>query len=120
MSTCTFTIGAEVGSEERPVCSPESADPGPARSGNQEAPSRELWKSIINAGYCSATPILLSAISLPAMAFIIRMLGSSDYGNWATATFLVTTVGFLTNLGLRGTFIRSVAQNPASAPPELA
>jgi O-antigen/teichoic acid export membrane protein len=77
-------------------------------------------QTVFGAACLSIQPLLLNALSIPAMALIIRRLGPDNYGRWATATSLISAVGFLTSLGLRGKFIRSVAQNPASAPQALA
>jgi len=76
---------------------------------------RELHRSVFGAACLSIQPLLLNALSLPAMALIIRRLGPTNYGQWVTATSLITAVGFVTSLGLRGKFVRSVAQDPASA-----
>ena len=43
------------------------------------------------------------------MAFIIRQLGPTGYGQWAVATSLLAVSTVLTNLGLRGAFVRAVA-----------
>jgi PST family polysaccharide transporter len=65
-------------------------------------------------------PLLLNVIGIPATGYIIHQLGATGYGQWATATTLIATVTFLTNLGLRMYFIRSIAQDPASAQSGLA
>jgi len=65
-------------------------------------------------------PLLLNVIGIPATGYIIRQLGATGYGQWATATTLIATVTFLTNLGLRMYFIRSIAQDPDSAQSGLA
>jgi O-antigen/teichoic acid export membrane protein len=75
----------------------------------------EFRTSLFNAGCRSTQTILLNVISVPAMAYIIRKLGATGYGQWSTAVALVTTVGVLTNLGLRGVFVRAVARDPAAA-----
>jgi O-antigen/teichoic acid export membrane protein len=86
------------------------------------APTRDkdLHRSLFGAACLSIQPLLLNALSIPAMALIIRRLGPANYGQWVTATSLITAVGFLTSLGLRGKFVRSVAQDPASAQQALA
>src|SRR4051794_33830949 len=81
---------------------------------------KALHRSVFGAGYRSIQPILLNILSVPATAFIIRKLGPTDYGYWTTATSLVATTGVLTSLGLRGTFVRSVSQDPACAPSAVA
>jgi O-antigen/teichoic acid export membrane protein len=65
-------------------------------------------------------PLLLNVIGIPATGYIIHQLGATGYGQWATATTLIATVTFLTNLGLRMYFIRSIAQDPDSAQTGLA
>lgn len=65
-------------------------------------------------------PLLLNVIGIPATGYIIRQLGATGYGQWATATTLIATVTFLTNLGLRMYFIRSIARDPESAQAGLA
>ena len=86
------------------------------------APTRDkdLHRSLFGAACRSIQPIILNVLSVPAMAFIIRKLGASNYGYWTTATSLVATTAVLTSLGLRGTFIRGVAQDPSSAPAAFA
>jgi len=79
-----------------------------------------LRKSLHGALWRSIQPISLNIISLPAMAYIIRQLGPAGYGTWTTATSLVAATSVLTSLGLRGTFIRGVAQDPDSAPAAFA
>ena len=54
------------------------------------------------------------------MAIIIRRLGPTSYGQWATATALVATAAVLSNLGIRGTFIRDLSRNPSNAEAQLA
>jgi O-antigen/teichoic acid export membrane protein len=75
-----------------------------------------LRKSISGAFWRSIQPISLNIISLPVMAYIIRELGPAGYGTWNTSIALVATTSVITSLGLRGTFIRSVARDSASAP----
>jgi len=61
-------------------------------------------------------PILLNAISVPVMAYIIRQLGPSAFGEWAAANSLVLVLTPLMNMGLRGHYTRSVAAEPSEAP----
>src|SRR5260221_4097609 len=70
---------------------------------------------------CNAVqPLVINALGLPVMAYIIRKLGPGPYGQWTTATSLITALTVLTNLGLRGTFVRSVARDPELAPTAFA
>lgn len=55
-------------------------------------------------------PLVLSAVSLPATAYVIRSMGPSAYGQWAIGMSLIGTVSVLTSLGLRPLFVRRVAQ----------
>jgi O-antigen/teichoic acid export membrane protein len=77
-------------------------------------------KLLVGTACISLQPMLLSALLLPATAYVIRGLGPTAYGEWATSTTLVAFVSFLTNIGLRGTFIREIARDPATAPDALA
>jgi len=79
----------------------------------------DFQKFLMGVGFRSAQPLLLNILSLPAMALIIRKLGSENYGKWCTSVALVSTSGFLTSLGLRGPFVREVARNSKAAPSAL-
>lgn len=74
-----------------------------------------LSRAAFGAACISLQPMLLSAVMLPATAYVIRSLGPTAYGQWATATALIAVATVFTNLGLRGTFVRSIARDPASA-----
>lgn len=87
-------------------------------AGSDRAPvpqTPKLRSAAFGAACISLQPILLSALMLPATAYVIRGLGPTAYGQWATATALVAATSFLTNLGLRGTFVRAVAREPETA-----
>src|SRR5688500_4732224 len=81
---------------------------------------RRTRRAFLGAACISFQPVLLSAMMLPVTAYVIRGLGPTAYGQWAMATTLVAVVSFLTNLGLRGAFIRAIARDPGSAPVALA
>ncbi|MCC2667582.1 MAG: Membrane protein involved in the export of O-antigen, teichoic acid lipoteichoic acid [Armatimonadetes bacterium] len=81
---------------------------------------KRLSAPVIGSICLMVQPLLLNVIGVPAMAYIIRTLGPTAYGQWATATTLIATVAFITNLGLRMQFVRSVALKPDSAPEALA
>src|SRR5688500_13167142 len=112
-------------SASNPPPPPAAAAPGPDRApepvpvaapaGAEAFRGRTLRGRFFGAVCTSLQPILLSAIALPATAYVIRRLGPTQYGQWAVATTLVTVVTFLTNLGLRGAFVRSVAREPEAA-----
>lgn len=72
-------------------------------------------KSIIGSFYLTLQPLILSAIGLPATAYVIRSLGPTGYGQWVVATSLVGVFGVLTTMGLRPLFQRLVAQDPEIA-----
>src|SRR5437667_2433400 len=80
---------------------------------------RRRW-TFFAATHLAAQSMLLNVISVPVIAYIIRNLGAWEFGQWSTAMALVGTTGILTNLGLRGTFVRAVARNPESAAQSLA
>lgn len=77
-------------------------------------------KSFFAATHLAGLSLLLNVISVPVLAYIIRNLGASGYGQWATAASLVTVASALTSLGLRGVFVRGVARDENSAPAALA
>src|SRR3954470_5984995 len=77
-------------------------------------------KTLLGAACLSLQPLALNALSVPVMAYIIRQLGPIGYGQWAVATSLLAVSAILTNLGLRGAFVRAVAAEPESAPAALA
>jgi O-antigen/teichoic acid export membrane protein len=64
------------------------------------------------AAYRSFQPLLLNALTVPAMGYIIHRLGAVGYGEWTAATSLVATTSALTSLGLRGPFVRRIAREP--------
>lgn len=65
-------------------------------------------------------PLLLNAFSIPATAYIIRTIGATTYGQWSIGAALVASFSFLTSLGLRPVFIRTIAHSPDAAEQELA
>jgi O-antigen/teichoic acid export membrane protein len=79
-----------------------------------------LRKSLIGGACLSLQPLVLNALSVPAMAYIIRQLGPTGYGQWTMATALVGAMAVLSSLGLRGAFIRQVAAEPHTAADALA
>lgn len=79
-----------------------------------------LKRSLIGGACLSLSPLLLSAMSLPAIALVIRQLGPSAYGQWTTAAALVASLAMLTSLGLRGAFVRHLAAHPEDLPAALA
>jgi len=82
--------------------------------------SRILNESLYSTACISLQPLLLNALSLPVMAYIIHRLGPESYGQWMVATSILAVCSILTNLGLRGAFVRRVATDPASAGAALA
>lgn len=85
--------------------------PAPVPAQRQTRARRGLFA----ASHLAGQAVLLNAISVPVMAYIIRGLGAERYGQWSTAAVLVSVASVLTNLGLRGTFVRSVARDAGSS-----
>lgn len=79
-----------------------------------------LGRTIVGGLCLSFSPLLLSAISLPAMALIIRQLGAVQYGQWVMASALIASIATVTSLGLRGAFIRQLATHPNDTESALA
>lgn len=77
-------------------------------------------RTLVGAACLSLQPLILNAISVPVTAYIIHRLGPDGYGQWMVAAALLVFCGILTNLGLRGAFIRHVAQRPGDAASALA
>lgn len=57
---------------------------------------------------------------MPVLVYVIHRLGPEGYGQWMMATAIVAACTILTNLGLRGAFIRAVAKDPSTARRALA
>jgi O-antigen/teichoic acid export membrane protein len=79
-----------------------------------------MRKVYIGAAVTALQPLVLSAMLLPATMYALAELGATGFGQWSTATALVTFMMFATNLGLRATFVRAVARDPLNAGPILA
>ncbi len=71
-----------------------------------------LKKSLVGGICLSISPLLLNALSLPALALVVRQLGADAYGQWTTASALIASLAMLASLGLRGAFIRHLASHP--------
>ena len=74
----------------------------------------------IDAAHLTLQPLLLNAISVFALAYIIRCLGPTAFGQWAVGTTLNAAVMFLVGMGLRPLFVRAVAHDPQRGPELLA
>ena len=74
----------------------------------------------IDAAHLTLQPLLLNAISVFALAFIIRCLGPTAFGQWAVATTLNAAVLFLVSMGLRPLFVRALTAQPQRAAALLA
>jgi O-antigen/teichoic acid export membrane protein len=83
-------------------------------------PFPSLGKTLLGASFLSLQPLALNVLSIPVMAYIIRRLGPEGYALWMVAASLLAVGGALTNLGLRGAFVRRVAADPGAAPHALA
>jgi O-antigen/teichoic acid export membrane protein len=88
---------------------------------DEDAPAHiRSRKHTLSVLFYSLQPLVLSAIMLPATVYVIRTLGPQSYGQWVLATTLVGTIVFLNNLGLRGPFVRFIAQHPEQGEQALA
>lgn len=56
-------------------------------------------------------PLLLNAISIFAMAYITRTLGTADYGRFTLVFALAAMFAPLSNMGLRAVTVREIAAN---------
>jgi O-antigen/teichoic acid export membrane protein len=74
----------------------------------------------VNAGLVGAQTLVLNALSVFATAYVIRRLGTRQYGEWATAAAMATTLALITNMGLRTLFVRDLAREPDRAESRLA
>ena len=70
---------------------------------------------LIDAAHLTLQPLLLNAISVFALAFIIRCLGPTAFGQWAVGTTLNAAVMFLVSMGLRPLFVRALTAQPQRA-----
>ncbi len=70
---------------------------------------RSFKDAICGAAWLSGYQLLLNVLSVPALAYIIRELGSVPYAHWMTATGLLTVASLATNMGLRPAFVRRIA-----------
>jgi O-antigen/teichoic acid export membrane protein len=98
---------------------PEYAAPAAPAEGGGPAYTRSR-KHTLSVLFFSLQPLILSAVMLPATIYVIRTLGAKSYGQWVLATTIVGTIVFLNNLGLRGPFVRFVAQHPEQGEQALA
>lgn len=80
--------------------------PNPPTAG---ASAPTLRRSLVGAAFLSLQPLVLQAISVPAMAYIIRRLGAEGYAQWMAAAAVLAFLTVLTNLGLRSAFVRTIA-----------
>lgn len=79
-----------------------------------------MRRTFVGVACLSVQPLILNAISVPVTAYIIHRLGPDGYGQWMVAAALLVFCGILTNFGLRGAFIRHVAQRPDESASALA
>jgi O-antigen/teichoic acid export membrane protein len=85
-----------------------------------EPPMPTFRSTLLGAACLAAQPLLLNALSVPALALIIRRLGAEGYAQWSTAVALVGLLTVVANPGLRAAFVRDLASRPARAPELLA
>jgi O-antigen/teichoic acid export membrane protein len=88
--------------------------------GGADQSGATVRRAVKGAAWLSLHQLLLSALSLPAVGYIIHRLGAEQYGNWMTAASLLTVAMIVTNLGLRSSFVRRLSADPACAPEALA
>ena len=74
-----------------------------------------LRKSLFGGACISLQPLVLNALSVPVMAYLIRRLGATGYGQWVVATALISFSAMLANLGLRASFVRALTREPNAA-----
>lgn len=69
----------------------------------------------VSTAFMVSQPMVLSALSLFATAYIIRVLGPTEYGSWAAAAGLTTVNSIFANLGLRPLFVRALVSRPSES-----
>jgi O-antigen/teichoic acid export membrane protein len=69
-------------------------------------------RNLSGAMYLIVQSVILNVVSVPAIAIIIRNIGPAQFGLWGVTTAVVAITSFLTNLGLREIFLRSLVQQP--------
>jgi O-antigen/teichoic acid export membrane protein len=90
------------------------------RAASSKHSSSTLRTTLVGALWLSVQPLMLNVLSIPVMAYIIHRLGPDGYGQWMTAASLVAVCAIVTNLGLRGAFVRTIAADPTVAVSALA
>jgi len=98
---------------------PRSVDPTPTTDSGHDGcinGNRAYRTSAVSAAALQVGQgLLVNAISIPALAYIIRTLGPTAYGEWALASALAALCTAVSSLGLRTTFVRAVASAPHTA-----
>lgn len=82
--------------------------------------SPSVRRTLVDAACMGLQPLALSALSLPAMAYIIHQMGSERFAQWTASSALLTVFSMLANLGLRSSYIRTIAAQPACVTHALA
>lgn len=62
-----------------------------------------------NSGWLVLQPLILNAVSIFAMGYITRTLGTADYGRFTLAFALVAMFMPISNMGLRSVTVRDIA-----------
>ncbi len=75
---------------------------------------------LVGAACMGLQPLLLSALALPAMAYIIHQMGPDRFAQWTAPSALVMVFSLLANLGLRSSYIRTIAAEPSCVAGALA
>lgn len=73
-----------------------------------------------NSGWLVLQPLILNAVSIFAMGYITRTLGTADYGRFTLAFALVAMFLPFTNMGLRSVTVRDIAADRATTRSHIA
>src|SRR5947209_20552003 len=72
---------------------------------------RRSWEGV----YITIQPLILNLIGVPATFYIINQQGATNFGYWATAASITAALTVFGSLGMRPVYVRTVAQDRASA-----
>jgi O-antigen/teichoic acid export membrane protein len=76
--------------------------------------------TLVSAACLGLQPLLLSALSLPAMAYIIHRMGPERFAQWTASSALLTVFALIANLGLRSSYVRTISADPTRVHDALA
>lgn len=83
-------------------------DSGPAAAAPGRPP--QPTSRVTGVAWLSSMPLVVNAASLLASLIVIPGLGEAGWGTWTTALGLSGAVGFLTGMGIRPLFVRTLAR----------